>query len=58
MSMANRTLVIDGHPDPAPERFCHALAAAYAEGATATGRAVRRIEVARLDFAPLRTRAE
>lgn len=56
--MANRILVIDGHPDAAPERLCHALAAAYAEGAAAAGRAVRRIEVAKLDVAPLRTRAE
>jgi putative NADPH-quinone reductase len=56
--MPNRILIIDGHPDPAPERFCHALAAAYAEGAAAAGSIVRRIEVAKLDFAPLRTRAE
>ena len=31
--MATRITIIDGHPDPSPDRFVHALAAAYEEGA-------------------------
>lgn len=42
--------IIQGHPDPAGGRFCHALAAAYAEGAVEGGHAPRLVEVARLDF--------
>jgi hypothetical protein len=34
------------------------MADAYAEGATAAGHEVRRIEVAKLDFPLLRTQAE
>ena len=32
-----RITIIDGHPDPSKERFCHALASAYADGATQAG---------------------
>ena len=52
--MATRKiLVIDGHPDPDPLRFCHALADAYI--AAASGHEVRRLDVARLDFPLLRS---
>lgn len=50
-------VVIQGHPDPAGGRFCHALAAAYAEGAAAGGHAVRFVEVAKLDFPLVRDAA-
>lgn len=53
-----RILMIQGHPDPAGGRLCHALADAYAEGAASAGHAVRRIEVAALDFPLLRTQAD
>ena len=56
--MARRIAIIQGHPDPAGGRLCHALADAYASGAEAAGHEVRRIEVARLDFPLLRTQAE
>jgi len=56
-AMSQITLV-QGHPDPAGNRLLHALADAYAEGAAAGGHAVRRIEVARLDFPILRTKDE
>ncbi|GAB4180389.1 MAG: NAD(P)H-dependent oxidoreductase [Thalassobaculales bacterium] len=56
--MSRRILLIDGHPDPDPRRFVHALAAAYAEGAAAAGHELRRIEVAGLDFPLLRTAAD
>lgn len=50
--------VIDGHPDPSKERFCHALAAAYAEGASQGGHAVRTITLAERDIPFLRTQRE
>lgn len=49
-----RILVINGHPDPAPERLSAGLASAYAEGAQRAGHQVRRIDVGALDFAILR----
>jgi len=55
--MAQRITIIEGHPDPAGNRFCHALAEAYAQGARAAGLEVRRIDVARLGFPLLRTQA-
>lgn len=51
-----RIVVINGHPDPRPERFCAALATAYVEGAAKAGHEVRRIDVASCDLPPLRSR--
>lgn len=56
--MPTRIVIIQGHPDPDPSRFCRALAAAYAEGAEQAGHEIRRIEVAELDFPILRTAAD
>ena len=53
-----RIAVIDGHPDPAPERLCHALADAYAKGAVAGGHEVRRVSVASMDLPLLRSEVE
>ncbi|APV52085.1 dehydrogenase [Betaproteobacteria bacterium GR16-43] len=53
---ARRVLVVQGHPDPRPERFCRALAKAYAEGARAGGHEVRELDVAALEFPVLRRR--
>ena len=50
--------VIDGHPDPDPARFCHALAEAYADAAVAAGHGVQRITVAELNVPFLRTKDE
>jgi Putative NADPH-quinone reductase (modulator of drug activity B) len=50
-----RILLIDGHPDPAPRRLCHALADAYLEGARAAGHTVTRIDLAGLDVPLLRS---
>jgi putative NADPH-quinone reductase len=47
-----------GHPDPGGKHFCHALAEAYAEGASESSVKVKSIEVAQLDFPLLRTQAE
>ncbi|CAJ0865178.1 hypothetical protein AMST5_01743 [freshwater sediment metagenome] len=56
--MASRIAIIQGHPDTAPQRFCRALADAYAEGATRAGHEVRRIDVAAIDFPLVRTQAQ
>lgn len=55
---AQRILLIQGHPDSAAPHLCHALAQAYAEGATAAGHEVREVDVARIDFALLRSQHE
>ena len=56
--MAQRITIIQGHPDLAGNRFCHALADAYAAGAEAAAREVKRIEVSKLEFPLLRTQAD
>lgn len=43
-----KILIINGHPDCAPERFAAALCDAYAAGATAAGHQVERIAVGTL----------
>ena len=53
-----RIAVIQGHPDPRGDRYGHALARAYAEGAAAGGHEVRTIDVAQLEFPLLRTKEE
>lgn len=56
--MSKRITIIQGHPDGTAAHFCHALAQAYTEGATAAGHDVRHIETARLDFPLLRCKSE
>ena len=41
-------LVVNGHPDPRPERFCGALSDAYERGANAGGWETRRLNVGNL----------
>jgi len=53
-----RVLIIQGHPDPAGARLCHALAHAYARGAEAGGHPVEVIETAMLDLPLLRSQAD
>lgn len=53
--MAVRIAIIQGHPDPAGDRYCHALATAYSEGAAAAGHEFRMIKVTELDFPMLRS---
>lgn len=50
-----RIVLIQGHPDGAATHLCHALAAAYTEGAKEAGHSVRCIQVAALDFPLLRS---
>jgi putative NADPH-quinone reductase len=56
--MQKTVTIIQGHPDPAGHHLCHMLADAYAEGATASGHRVLRIEIAKIDFPILRTQRE
>jgi putative NADPH-quinone reductase len=50
-----RILIINGHPDPRPERLCAALAEAYAGGAEGVGHATRRLDVGALRFPLIRS---
>lgn len=56
--MGRRIAIIQGHPAPGHGHFCHAVAAAYAKGADGAGHEIRLIDVAALDFAPLRSKHE
>lgn len=56
--MAQKILMIDGHPDPARAHFCHALADAYVDGAMSAGKETRLITVAELPLEVVRTAAE
>lgn len=56
--MSRRITIIDGHPDPSPKRFCHALAEAYAVAATAAGHEVHRVNLCELQFPDLLQRDE
>jgi putative NADPH-quinone reductase len=56
--MANRIVIIQGHPDATSQHLLHAMADAYSQAAVAAGHEVRRIEVAKLDFPLLRTQEE
>lgn len=56
--MARKILVIDGHPDPARARLCHALADAYIEGAMEAGKETRLITIAETPLDVLRTAAD
>jgi putative NADPH-quinone reductase len=51
-------LVVNGNPDPSPERLTSALATAYAAGATGSGHAVRRLDIGGLDFSIMRRAVE
>jgi putative NADPH-quinone reductase len=48
-NLKHRILVVNGHPDPAPERFCSALCDAYEEGARQAGWTVRRLTIGLLN---------
>ncbi len=56
--MNRPVVVIDGHPDPAADRLCHALADAYAKGAESAGHKVEIVRLAELDIPYLRTADE
>jgi len=55
--MTKHIAIIQGHPDEAEERFCRAFSDAYARSARAAGHKVDIIDVARLAFPLLRSKA-
>lgn len=50
-----KILVLDGHPDPDPSRFVHALAGAYESAARGAGHEVHRLDVASAGIDVLRS---
>lgn len=56
--MLKHITIIQGHPDPKGDRFCHALASAYAKGAEEAGHVVELVSVGELDFPVLRTKED
>ncbi|WP_290783418.1 NAD(P)H-dependent oxidoreductase [Halomonas sp.] len=56
--MSQRILILQGHPDASEAHLCHALADHYCEGAYAHGHEVRLIDLASLEFPPLRSQKE
>ena len=46
-------LVINGHPDPRPERFCGALSEAYERGGSSGGWETRRVNVGNLPLSAI-----
>ncbi|MEO8313866.1 MAG: NAD(P)H-dependent oxidoreductase [Pseudomonadota bacterium] len=56
--MTHHILIIDAHPDSRPERYVHALAAAYANGASSAGHETRSLALAALRFPLLRSNEE
>lgn len=53
--MGKRIVVLQGHPDPDPARFCNALALAYQRGAAAAGHEVLLIRAGERDIPLLRS---
>jgi putative NADPH-quinone reductase len=52
--MMKHVLILNGNPDPGPDRLTHALADAYRKGAEDAGCVVRHINIGDLDFPILR----
>ena len=48
--MPKRIVVINGHPDNRPERFCSSVVATYVDSALKAGHDVRQINVGKLSF--------
>ena len=54
----SKIVILLGHPDPSPERFCRQLAAAYGEGARKGGHDVTLIDLGSIDVPFLRSQTE
>lgn len=55
MGNYRKILIIDGHPDPELNHFCHALADHYRKGAENAGHTVDLVRIAEIDFPVLRS---
>jgi putative NADPH-quinone reductase len=55
---AKTIALIQGHPDPEGNHFCHALAHAYVKGAESKGHDIKLVEIAQIEFPILRTQAD
>ncbi|MCW5774669.1 MAG: NAD(P)H-dependent oxidoreductase, partial [Rhodospirillaceae bacterium] len=49
-----RIVILQGHPESGGQHLCHALATAYAEGASGAGHSAEIVDVSALDFPWLR----
>lgn len=56
--MRKSVVIIQGHPDASPQRFCRHFADAYAWSAREAGHIVEMIDIAGLEFPLLRTKAD
>ena len=56
--MGKHLLVINGHPDPRPERYCSALSQAFGDGARDGGWSVHTLDAATLHFNSGKTGAD
>ncbi|MCC5980240.1 MAG: NAD(P)H-dependent oxidoreductase [Oceanicaulis sp.] len=56
--MARSILLVNGHPDPSKDKFCHALCDAYQEGAHEGGNMVARVDIGALKFGFLENAVE
>lgn len=56
--MARTILLVNGHPDPSRDRFCHALCDAYRQGADEGGNTVMRVDIGSLGFGFLESAKE
>lgn len=52
-----RIFLLDGHPDPSPERLCAGLTDAYAAGALRSGHEVRRYDLGMMNVPLIRSKA-
>ncbi|WP_370339677.1 NAD(P)H-dependent oxidoreductase [Parvularcula marina] len=50
MADTKKICIIEGHPDPSPDRFSKALCHAYAEGAAKSGHELKHIRICDLDY--------
>lgn len=55
---AKDIVIIQGHPDPGGNCFCHALAKAYLTGAESSGHNIKLIDIAQIEFPILRTQTD
>ncbi len=56
--MSKKIVIIQGHPDPRGNCYCHALEASYVKGAREGGHEVKQISVSTLVLPILRTKEE